>query len=112
MPEPVTTAKGDTVEVLTREDYEEIVEHVLDKVSSRFFRWLFTGGIVLVFTVVAGYFKSDARLNAVEREHAVSEVSRTEDAREMRVLTRKVDSLTIILANQTELLRDINRRLR
>ena len=100
----ITTMTGDHIEVATLSD----IDAGFNAQAARVLRWFLSGGAVLLFGLLASWARFDARLGAVETRAA----NNSQAVGEIRVLVKKVDSLTIVLGNQTELLRDIARNRR
>lgn len=107
----IRDATGQTVQVLTSDD--------LSAATWRLIRW--GGGAILTAVVAATLWVSriELRVEGVERAAASALADSRVESAEMRGLTKKLDSLVVIigvqsatLSDQSATLRDISRMLR
>lgn len=99
MPHTFTDSNGQAVQVLTTTD--------LSEATNRLLRWILSVGIGVVITATVAYVRLDGQVQSNSQVVARREA----DQAEMAKITRKVDSLTYVLGTQTEILRDIQRRV-
>lgn len=104
----ITDNHGNEVEVLTKSDFDDFE----NRLASKMLRWLVSGGFALVVGGVLSYARFDNRLANVEKEDTRTASARASESAELRSVIRKVDSLTYVIGNQTDILRDIQRRVR
>lgn len=104
MPHVIIDARDQEVEVLTTDD--------LSTAAWRIIRWFGGSGLLLLVTAVVMWVRLDSRVASVERTTAAAAEDRDESLDRVARLQKSVDSLVIVIGNNTELLRDIRRGLR
>jgi len=107
----IIDAHGERIEVLTMEDLEAYG----DRQAARLLRWLIGAGVTMASCIVAATLwvaSVDHRQNTTDQRVNAMAASAREESIDLRALTRKVDSLTYVIGNQTELLREIRRAIR
>lgn len=108
MAHTITDNHGNEIEVLTTGDLDDFE----NRLAGKMLRWLVSGGFVLLFGAALSYARFENRLGNLERDDQRTATARASESAELRSVIRKVDSLTYVIGTQTEILRDIQRRVR
>lgn len=94
-PHTFTDARGQEVDVLTTSD--------LSNATSRALRWLLGTGIAAVVAGTLAWAELNSQVNSIDTRSAANAVNLAE----VRILTKKVDSLTVVVGGMAEVLRDL-----
>lgn len=104
MPHTITDTDGHAIQVLTTDDLHDTIRD--------FFRWLVGCGLVMIVAAAVAWTTLVGRVASNEKAIAATAVARAAESTDVRALTKKVDSLVVVIGNQTEILRDLQRRIR